>query len=333
MAPAVPIEQAVERFISHCRSMGLEESTLRAYRSGLDAMVRAVGNIDMRRFDAGHLDEVFAQQRWKASTRNNRLAQFKTFFAWCRARGYMHPDSNPAFGWRNTKVPNTQRLRIPAEQWGALFEACKHPQETITLATGLFLFLRASEQVRIQLKHVHLEDGEIEIYRKKTEDYDTMPISAELAPYLHRHLMWMRSEYGYDPEWYLIPTRGDLERNESNQFILGSGKVDPTKPPSHPHVIVQRVLKRAGYPTAGEGEHTLRRSGARAYFESLVDQGYDGALAQVQAMLGHELAATTERYIGKEWKRHKRNQTLKGRPMFPHLSQQNAQIIPIRREM
>lgn len=331
---SVTLQQATDQFIEHSRSMGLEPSTLRAYRSGLDAMVKAVGNIDVRKFDGSSLDKVFAKNHWQASTRNSRLAQFKTFLAFCRARGLMHADSNPAFGWRNLKVANVQRLRIPTEQWDALFAACKHPQETIVLSTGLFLFLRASEQKMIQLKHVRLDDGEIDIYREKTKDYDAMAISSELMPYLRDHMKWMRADYGYDPDWYLIPTRGDMERGQRNQFILGSGRVHPEKPASHIHTIVQRILKRAGIDVPkGEGEHTLRRSGARAYFESLVDSGYDGALSQVQAMLGHELAATTERYIGKEWKRHKRNQALKGKPMFPQLAKQNAQVIPIRREM
>lgn len=327
------LDHAADAYVQHCRAMDLKESTLRAYRSALDAMVYAVGPVDVSQLEGKHLDATFAKHQWKTSTRNNRLAQYKGFFAWCRATGLMHADANPAFGWRNRKVPNTQRLRIPAEEWPVLFSACRHPQETILVATGLYLFLRASEQKRIQLKHVRLDDGEIDIYRVKTEDYDAMPISAELEPYLRQHLRWLRSEYGYHPDWYLIASRGDLDRGPGNKFVLGSGRINPDKPTSAPHVIVKRVLKRAGYPTFGEGEHTLRRSGARAYFQSLLHQGYDGALSEVQAMLGHELAATTERYIGTELRRHQRNVNLKGRAMFPHLQVQDAKVIPMRREL
>lgn len=327
----MPLNDAAAAYLDHCRAMGLKDSTLRAYRSALDAMVYVVGPVDVSQLESKHLDQTFAKHQWKPSTRNNRLAQYKGFFAWCRATGLMHADANPAFGWKNRKVPNTQRLRIPAEEWPVLFDACRHPQETILIATGLYLFLRASEQKMIQLKHVRLDDGEIDIYRVKTEDFDSMPISEELEPYLRNHLKWLRAEYGYHPDWYLIPSRGDMERGPGNRFILGSGRINPEKPAYAPFEIVKRVLKRAGYPTFQEGEHTLRRSGARAYFQSLLDQGYDGALSEVQAMLGHELAATTERYIGTELRRHQRNTKLKGKAMFPHLKALDAQIIPIRR--
>jgi extradiol dioxygenase family protein len=38
---------------------------------------------------------------------------------------------------------------------------------------------------------------------------------------------------------------------------------------SHPYRVAQRGLKALGYSTLGEGEHTLRRSGARALADRL----------------------------------------------------------------
>lgn len=331
MATKVRLAEAIEEYLRHCRhTRVLEDSTVRAYRSALETLLEDVGNIEVARLEARHLDESFARHNWAASSRNSRLAQYKGFFSWCRARGYMRRDSDPAFGWKNTRVPKGNRLRIPAAEWPRLFSVVKHPTETIILATGLYLFLRASEQKLIQLKHIHLGQSEIDIYRTKTKTYDTMPITSELDAYLREHIIFMARQGWASADNYLITSRMKMERNDKNQFVGGTGVFDASRPASAPHTIVQRVLGRAGYPTFKEGEHTLRRSGARAYFDTLVEQGYDGALRRVQSMLGHEHARTTELYLGLDLDRQTRNADLKGKPMFPV---QSANIVPLRKGM
>ena len=76
------------------------------------------------------------------------------------------------------------------------------------------------------------------------------------------------------------------------------------------------VLDRAGYPIAKEGGHTLRRSGARAYYDELCEDGYDGALRRVQSMLDHSTTIVTEGYLGLGLDKEARNKALKGQPMF-----------------
>lgn len=65
--------------------------------------------------------------------------------------------------------------------------------------------------------------------------------------------------------------------------------------------------------------HVLRRSGARALFDRLRHEGYDGALRRVQAMLGHSSGTITETYLGLDVERVQRNEMLAGKPMFPDL--------------
>lgn len=327
----IRLSEAIDLYAFHCRAAGLGDGTVRTYLSALNTMLKTVGNVEVAQLSSRHLDLTFANRQWSASSRNSRLAQYKGFFAWCRSAGYMKPDQNPAFGWRNSRVANVERQRIPVGEWPRLFNACIHPQETIALATGLYLFLRGSEQKRIQLKHVMLSEGEIQIFRKKTQDYDNMPISAELYPYLRNHMVWMAEQGFSDPDHYLIGMRYGMGVNQHKQFVAGTGKLDATKPFGSPHIVIRRILKRAGYPDFREGEHTLRRSGARAYFDSLVDLGYDGALKEVQSMLGHSAGHMTERYLGLRLDRQKRNARLKGKPMFPAL--QDANIVLLRQEM
>lgn len=330
MASKIKLQDAADEYISHC-SLDLEASTVRAYRSALDALVDGAGNIEVARLTTKHISQTFAKRHWSPSTRNGRLAQFKGFFSWCRAVGYMHRDSDPTFGIRNVKVPEVERLRIPVAEWPRLFDACRHPQETIVLATGLFLFLRASEQKRIQLKHVSLMTDEITIHRIKNKHMDVMPVTSELGVYLRRHLTFLAEQGFTHPDNYLISARVQMERDAKKQFIGGTGVFDATKPLYAPHTVVQRVMKRAGYPVLKEGEHTLRRSGARAYFDALVEDGYDGALRRVQSMLGHKDTKTTEHYLGLDPERLKRNQDLRGKPMFPAV--RNANVVPIREVM
>jgi integrase len=322
--------QASDEFLEHCSDRGLEPTSVAAYTTTMNALMDVVGNIEVNRLSSKHVGAVFSARRWKAVTRNTRLSQMKTFFAWSRARGYMHRDSDPAFGWRNLKVPVVLRQQIPVSEWGYLFDNCIHPHERIVIATGLFLFLRASEQKRIQMKHIRLDDGEIDIHRVKGKAWDTMPITLELGQHLRSYLTYLSESVELQPDHYLIGRRGRPLKDDQNRWIAGTGTVNPELPLAVPHAVVKRVLDRAGYPTYFEGEHTLRRSGARAYFDTLVDMGYDGALRRVQSMLGHAQSGMTERYLGLDLDRRARNADLKGKAMFPAL--QDAKVVPIRRE-
>lgn len=326
------LQEAVTEYLSHLSAKGLALGTVKNRHDSLRALVRSAGNVLVWNITAKHLDRVFTvNSHWASGTRNNRLYHYKHFFGWCRARGYMHRDSDPAFGWSNVKVARKDKMMIPVSEWGTLIDMCETPNERIVIATGLFLFLRGSEQQLLQLKHVHLDDLEIQVFRKKTTDWDVMPISLELAGYLREHLTYLATMNAPKPDHYLIPTNTPPQQRLNGRFVKGSCLVNPDRPFLRPYDVVKAVLGRAGYPTFREGEHTMRRSGARAYFDTLVDSGYDGALRHVQAMLGHEHAEMTERYLGLRHDRIKRNARIKGKPMFPAL--QDAKVIPIRREL
>lgn len=329
MRARVKLRQAAREYVEHSAAKGLAAGTVKSRQQGMAAMVRVLGDVQVWAMTGQHLDKVFSAHAWSVGTRNMRLAIYKGFFAWCRSRAYLHRDVDPAFGWRYQHVTEQPQLHIPHQEWPKLFGACMDPVETIALATGLYLFLRGSEQRHIQLKHVHLDDGELEIYRPKVRRWDVMPICLELDGYLRQQLTWMASQVNLEPEHYLIPTRF-APRQAQGTFTAGSGPLNPSKPFCRPYSTVQGPLGRAGYPTAGQGEHTLRRSGARAYFDHLVSSGWDGALKRVQSMLGHKHAAMTERYLGLDLERSQRNQALKGHWMFP--AAHHAQVIPIRKD-
>ena len=332
MPTKLKLVQAQQEWLTHLTASGASVGTFKAYKGTTDALLRVTGDIYALHVTPQHIDRFFlVHSAWGPSTRNSHLSHIRSFFGFCRARGWMHRDTDPTFGWRKLKVPKPESPRIPVAEWGKLFAATRHPQEGIVLATGLYLFLRASEQKRIQLKHIHLDTQEIEVFRQKTQDWDLMPISAELDGHIRAHLSWMSSQWEPHPDHYLCPSRLANQSRDERAKFNSPGDTDPTKPINLPYRTVQRILGRAGYPTEKQGEHTLRRSGARAYFDSLVAQGFDGALRRVQSMLGHESTESTEVYLGLDGDRYARNKDLKGQLMFPGAVATN--VVPIRREI
>lgn len=314
------------------RVQGSKPGTVRNHKGVLEALIGHAGNIYPENLTIQRTDEFIATRQWSTATRNVRLGILKQFFSWCRARSYLPRDFDPMQGWRRGRVPEQQRTRIPVDEWAGLFAATNYPVERAVLATGLYLFLRASEQQAIQLKHIDLEAGIIRIHRTKTDEWDDMPISAELDRELRTYLAWYAKQVPLKGDYYLIPPRikGSMHRDTDNRLVAGTGLIDPTRAHTKPHLIVQRILGRAGYPTGKEGEHTLRRSGARAYFDVLVGQGYDGALRRVQAMLGHKKSLMTEMYLGLDLDRHQRNTDIIGAEMFPGLVTDTATVVPMR---
>ena len=330
--PKIRLQAAITEYEQHLRARGIEQDTTRNIISSLNRMFQVIGDVYVDKIDNRDMDRVFATYLWQASTRNNKLRIYKAFFRWTRARRYTALDFEPLFGWRNLTVPEKHRTRIPRDEWQGLFDQCQHPMERIVFATGLYLFLRASEQQRLQLKHVDLDRSEIEIYRKKTKKWDVMPITSELGEHMRNHLTWLAENGATDPNHFLIPTRNRDMRHDpvTRRWIAGTGTINPTRSLSKPHRIVQRILKKNGYEIEGEGEHTLRRSGARAYFDSLCEErNYDGALRRVQSMLGHTLASTTEIYIGMNLDRFARNKDLADLPMFPIKEVQHDNVVNI----
>jgi integrase len=321
--PQVRLCDAAEQFERFQFARRLAPRTVESRMGSVRALIKASGNIYCQNVTHRHVERMLSANQWAPRTVNARIAHLRLFFEFCRARRLVGREHDPMLGWRFVKVPEAERLRVPLQEWGRLFAITETPWEEIALACGLFLFLRSSELMGIQLKHLHLTEGLVEIHRKKTKQWDTMPIPAELDPYLRRQLTWLASRGATQPEHYLMPNRDiDWEHDpETQHFVAGTQSIIPTQPLKRPHLEVQRVLKRAGYALGyGEGMHTLRRSGARAYFDSLLEQGYDGALRRVQSMLGHSTSSMTEVYLGLTLDRQARNADLAGKLMFPHLA-------------
>lgn len=328
----ISLNEAGNEYLAHLTARRSAAGTVENRRITLAQFREVVGDINLNSITAAHIDRWRTRHTWQATTMNRKLSELRHFFTWARARGYMSAALDPMNGHRTEKVPTKDRLRIPVTEWGALLDAAPHPLERVLVACGLYLMARVSELQGIHLRDLDLEAGEVTVWRPKIKRHDTLPICAELDAELRRWLAWYTATAQPGPEAFLIPNR---ERSQTVRDprtgrlvrLANDALVNPNAPMQRPHRHVKWVLDRAGYGTHSQGGHTLRRSGARAYFDELVDLGYDGALRRVQSMLDHSSGQMTEVYLGLALDKEARNKSLKGKPMFRRSVEPGANVV------
>jgi hypothetical protein len=133
------------------------------------------------------------------------------------------------------------------------------------------------------------------------------------------------------PSYYLFPAREFnmqrycpiaqklVPRPEGIELLL------PTKKLSKPERIVRHALQELGYPAVDEdsgevnrqGLHILRRSGARALFDALREEGYGGSLQRIRTMLHHTSVTMTEKYLDINIETDQRDEKFRGQELFP----------------
>lgn len=335
------------------QARGMKPNTLRNERRSLDLLLSTIGNVQVRHITDRHINQFLATARTRghgAGQMNIHVATLRPFFEFCRQRRYMPSHQNPiaGLGWFR-QVPRS-RLRVPAARFPSLLDAAPHPRDRALVAVGLFLFLRQSEAVGIptspdsglRIGDVNLETGEISVAIEKTGQRDIMPISAELDRELRRWLTWY-AEHAPRPltkSDFLLPAKERPQKtgNGQSSFVTvdDTGRPHPDRRMVKSEDGVKRTLLRAGFPirdangkATREGMHTLRRSGARALFDRLVEQGYDGAIRTCQAMLHHAGVTTTERYLGLDLDISKRNDLIRGNDLFPSVTDGNIVALPV----
>jgi integrase len=309
----VELSKAIREFASHSQARGLGKSTVKNRIQPLNRGLELWGDLQVQNLHARHIDALFSRWDWSPATRNIYLGNLRLFFQWCRAMRYMPLDADPTLGWRNITVPQGFKLWVPVDRFGELLDAATHPQIRAVIAVGLYTFLRGSEISTLHIEDIeglHSDTPVLHVYRHKTREADTLPVCEELREELDRWLVWYASQAGVPQKhWYLIP------RRVMNPFT-GLTMLQPENRYTHPYLAVQKTLELLGYDTEGSGVHTLRRSGARAWFDEMRGSGYDGALLRVSSMLGHKSTTVTQVYLGLNLEREQRNAQLSGKRMF-----------------
>ncbi len=332
------LDETIAEYLAHRRAVGYAKNTTRVEQQALDLLLVSVGNIQTRSLTAKHGEmyiSAMTSKGLKPSTTNLYRGAFRRFCSWAATRRHLPATANPLGTTRSLRVTNPPRRRVAARDFGRLLDAAEHPQSRIIVALGLYLFLRSSEVIALDVENVDLDDSHILVYQPKTGRYDEMPICTELDAELRRWLTWYAQDVAdrhgpLQPHWPLVPPRrpSQLWNDGSGKCggrpdIPPTGQLNPLRRAAQIQSKAQEALRGIGWvvtPSDREGIHTLRRSGARALYEQLIlvgEAARDDAIGTVQAMLHHKTRALTEHYIGLEAEREKRDTRLAGRAMFP----------------
>ena len=335
----IRLSDAIEDYIEW-RKGEVKPNTWKNDQCWLGQLLVHTGNVYIRSIGPRHIDTFFAENgdRWGQSSKNLIVTTLKTFFRYCRRHKYMPADDDPLGDYRTRKVPKKEMLRVPVTDFNRLLDAAEHPRNRMLIALGLFLFLRASEIKSIRIGDVDLDLGQVAVTIHKSDDADVMVINPQLDRELRRYLTWYTQQHGeLDPEWYLIPSKNSLHWKPGPDGRLvpdltsGHVRLRPTHTITNPERVIQDVLRECGYPTYWQGCHTLRRSGARAFYDELCERkGDNSALEVVSAMLHHATLVMTQRYLGITESRKRRDKAVMEAPMFSVLEARDCEVIQLR---
>lgn len=312
------LTEFVADYLHHLAVGGYAANTTRTRTRVAEGFVAVVGDKSLADVSGADVD-AYLESRAAAgaapSTLNLELAVLKALFDHAFDRRYLHSTPHPTTHRRRLRVQAKPKRRIPAAQFGRLLDAATHPRDRMILALGVYLLLRQSEIAELRVGDVDLTHGTVAVRVLKTGKYDDMPVSAELDAELRTWLTWYATHAGpLDDTWRLVPAKG---RPRMGASVDTASPIDPLRPVGQPERIVQRAIADAGLgPGDRDGVHTLRRSAARAMFDRLVDDGYDGAGRIVQSLLHHSSFRQTEVYLGIEMDTLRRDEMLRGKSMF-----------------
>lgn len=334
------LSDAADEYLRYRKVSGIAVNTIKSDKIFVTRFLLETGNIYVKSIRTDHVERFMTAVAadWSDKTINIARSKLGSFFKFCRSRRWMHRDEDPMENFRRRKVyVGEQRHRIPVDRFPELLDSASHPRDRAALSVGLYLFLRASEMHLLRVGDVHLDTGYVDVTVPKTKVRDQMPISAPLEAELRSWLTYYTEEVGnLLPEFYLVPAKQSTFYYDPTLGRFGAAPEDhddtatlrPRSPLLGSHRIVQRALTDLGYADFREGIHTLRRSGARALFDELCDQGYDRALEMVSTMLHHSSLGITQSYLGLNESRKRRDDLLRGKPMFAQKAVGN--VVPLR---
>lgn len=318
------LSDAIDLYNADRRAKGIKRSTREAEARTLRLLLADIGNIELNHLRPQHIDRFWANRDgWGPGTTNLALGHLKRFVEWAQERGWIRRDRNPLHGIRRLRVKPRHRIIIPQQEFETFLEGIWDPRIRAACAIGLYMFTRVSETSALRWQDVDLHNGVAEVYRRKTEQLDALPICTELIEELKRWRLDYAAKIGRQllPGDFVIPgyQQGKARGipGQRGGFTYDGPDVYLPQRQANLTAGMRRALTEAGYYQPHEGGHTLRRSGAIALYNQLTSVGHDRAIRICQAMLGHSNIRTTETYLMLDLDRKVRNDLLAGKPMFP----------------
>lgn len=326
MPAAIRLGDAIEEYLGTLQNQGRSASTIKCKKSALLRFLSSTGNIYVKNLEPRHADMWLGRNTsWEPATRKVNIRHLSAFQKWLITRRYAPRDHDFLEGLRDVTVAKKRRPRVQVEDFDRLLGLAGAPRDRIVVALGLHLMLRVSELTPIQWKHVDLDGGYVQVYRKKTGQHDDLPVSADLEAELaawRREVCVAMGVTMPDPEWYVCCQMRRPETRDPRGFFISEPGNHPLLPDlefKNPGARVKKLLAGVGITERGARMHVLRRSGAVATRDWLMEsegEGRDRALTTVQSFLGHADQSTTQVYLDDQADRNTRNALIRGRQMF-----------------
>lgn len=312
------LSTAIAQFLEY-RSVGYAANTLKGDRQALGRLTAHTGDVPLTSITPTTIDQFAASIAPKLSTGTLRLTMDKLscFFTWCRDRGLAPHYYAPMANRRPIPREDLPKIVIGIDQFPELLAAASSPRDRFAIATCLFTLLRQSEVVDLKVADLDLQAGRLSARIFKSHKTDKMPISPDYRQFIIEWLEHYQQTCGpLQPEWYLIPAQ---KPDGFQTFTL-----NPAKPISRTSDIIHRALDKLGITEGRRGMHVLRRSAAQAILAERVNQGYSGAMREVQSLLHHASITTTEIYLNIDEARSARDEHYQDNPMYPSLAAANV---------
>lgn len=338
------LSDAIEDYMALRGSQDFSKRTLANENGILRRFLSITGNIWCHNIGEQHVTRYFEDASKTRAARSLQLdhTTLGQVFDWMRGTKRIPAASDPMRGRRRPVARQRERNRLHVSQFPQLLDAAEaqDPRDRMIVAVLLYTLVRDQEAADLRKGDVDLEGGWLRVRITKSHTEDRMPICAELDSELRRWLSIYSAEtqHPLESSSYLIPRKQSvgLVRSGERGRIEGHSMVYvPGKPVARPGRVVRGILEGMGFPieddltgkSSMEGSHTIRRSGARALFDRLVNDGHDYALRVVQSMLHHKSVTQTEQYIGITADRRSRDEVLRGAVMFPVSDENVSRLI------
>lgn len=335
----IRLAEAMDRYLERIKNEGQSEKSVYTADYALRRFKKAVATVRepnpyVHTITEDDMDRYFYGPRGvrlgvQAVSFNRYRSVLKVFFNYCVTMRWT--DIDPMYGIDRARpdAPKS-RLMLNAGELLSLLDHCSLPVERIACSLGMNTGLRGNDVRHLTLFDASLASGVIQTEIRKTRKLDVKPITMELHWELNKWLntyaeLMEVSRDELQPEWLLVPSFHYFHSKDGKPHL----RLRPSQVHQAPWRMVQRPLSKMGYPTKSEGFHTLRRSSARALFESLRDagEGRDHALMIVKEFLNHANTAQTEHYLGLNQERAIRDALMKDKPFLSALAKQEQRRV------
>jgi len=346
MEKSLRLSQAVEQYLDYWLA---RYSTVTVTNEGhvLRRFVANIGDREVTKVTAEMVEDWFGsllrphtdragvdRPAVSASSANYYRTRIAALHRWAVARGLTRSD------WlaHSPRMREQKRVRQQPspDVLFRMLNSAAEPSDRIVLSLAMNTGLRASEIASLRVGDVDLDTLTLRVTITKSRLEDDMPITSDLAAELSawlRHYA-MEIERPLIAEDYLCPAHSGPRirwvKGEDGEWIrsMTDNILNPSRPVSKLHRIVQHAMWSVGLETRHEGVHTVRRAVARAYYDSLKADGHEVAVRAVMVLLHHSNQSTTEAYLGVTCERAARDLSLRGRSFLQ--PSRKATVTPIR---